>query len=109
MGLNAFDIYPTKRNASNIRKSTCDRPLWFISVQRYIRYCCVTHLLQSGVKMFKRKFVVNQVGVIACKVTENKRFITLFCRISSSNGNRISKQNCTKTPILCKFYQALNS
>ena len=59
---------------------TSDGPVSFISVQRYVRYCCITHNLSPGVKNnFKKIGHINQVGT-NCKVTENKRFNNALLR-----------------------------
>ena len=50
-----YIIYRTKKETHNLelfnsQKDHEDRPVQFVSVQRYVKYCCVTRLLQLGVK-----------------------------------------------------------
>ena len=40
----------TMLNCSTLRKITSDRQVSLLSAQRYIKYCCISHLLQLGVK-----------------------------------------------------------
>ena len=40
----------TTYNCSTPRKITSDRPVLLILMQRYVRKCGITHLLQSGFK-----------------------------------------------------------
>ena len=53
-------------------------------------YGCVTHLLQSGVKIVLKKFGHEQSGGQLVKSQEISVFIMLACWISSSNWNHLS-------------------
>ena len=73
-------------------------------VQRYVRYCCVTCLLQSSVEIVLKTIGHEQSGGQIVKSQEISVFIVLSCWISSSHWNHLSRLNCTHTLILCKFY-----
>ena len=76
----------------NLRKITSDRPVELISVQRYVMYCCVTHLLQPGVQNVLKKIGREASGCQIVKSQKISVFIMLSCWISSNNGNRISRR-----------------
>ena len=61
------------------------------------KYCCITHLLQSGVKNVLKKIGHDPNGGQIVKSQEITVFIKLSCWISSGNGNRLSIPNCTQT------------
>ena len=77
-----YNIYPTKKETHHIelfcstpRKITRDNTVSFISVQWYVRYCCIAHLLQSGVRNVLMTIGYEPIKWGSnCKVTENKRF-----------------------------------
>ena len=57
-----FHIYPTKIthhveliNPQEDTSDTSDGPVSSISVQRYVRHCCISHLSQPGVKIVLKK------------------------------------------------------
>ena len=60
-------------------------------MQRYVRYCCVTHLLQSGVEIVLKKIGHEQSGGQIVKSQEIRVFIMLSCWISSSNWNHLDQ------------------
>ena len=76
--------------------------------ERCVKYCCVTRLLQSGVKNMLKKICHEPSGGQIVKSQEISVFIMLSCRISSSNENHFSRPNCTQALILCKFYLLIN-
>ena len=70
----------TMKNCSTPREITSDRPVSFILVQRYVRYCCITHLLQSGNTNVLKK-IGNEPsggGVQIVKSQKIRVFIMLF-------------------------------
>ena len=69
----------TTKNPSTLRNITSDRPVQFISVQSYVKYFCVTHLLQSHVEIVLKKFGYEQSGGQIVKSQEISVFIMLFC------------------------------
>ena len=79
------------QHAELIRSKAMPESLSFISVQRYVRYFCITHLSQPGVKMCYSKLAINQI----VKSHRISVFIMLYCWISSCNGNRLSRPNGT--------------
>ena len=85
-------------------KITSDGPVLFISVQRYVRYCCITYRLQPGVKNVYKKIGQTPSRGQIVKPQKISVFIMLSCLISPSNGNLLGRSNGTKTLILCKFY-----
>ena len=93
----------TTYNCSTPRKITRDMLVLFILVQRYVRYCCITHRLQSGVKNAFKKIGHETNGGQIVKSQKISVFIMLSCRINSNNGNHLSRPNCTQTRILCTF------
>ena len=91
-------------NRSTLRKTTSDGPVSFISVQRYVRYCCITYRLQPDVKNVYKKNGHKQSRGQIVKSQKISVFIMLSCWISSSNGNLLSRPNDTQTLILFKYY-----
>ena len=91
-------------NLSTVRKTTSDGPVSFISMQRYVKYCCITYRFQPGVKnVYKKNGHKPSRGQIV-KSQKISVFIMLSCWISSSYGNLLSRPNGTQTLILFKFY-----
>ena len=72
-------------------------PDLFISVQRYVRDCCVVRLLQSGVEIVLKKIGHEPSGGQIVKSQGISVFIMISCWISSNNGNHLSRPNCTQT------------
>ena len=60
------------------------RPILFIPVQLYARYCCVTRLVQSGVEIVLKKIGHEPSGGQIVKSQEIRDFIMLSYGISSS-------------------------
>ena len=81
-------------------KITSDGPVSFISVQRYVRYRCITYRLQPGVKNVYKKIGHKPSRGQIVKSQKICVFIMLSCWISSSNGNLLSRPNGTQTLIL---------
>ena len=50
-------------------------PVKYISVQRYVMYCCVTRLVQSGVEIVLKKIGHEQSGGQIIKLQEMSVFI----------------------------------
>ena len=87
-----------KRNAPHRTAQTSGRSHVIGQFRLYIckgmSGAVVLHIFCNQVsKMCKRKLAMNQVGHIV-KSQKITIFIMLSCRISSSNGNRLSRPNC---------------
>ena len=94
----------TTYNRYTLRNITTDRPVSSIPMHRYVSYCCVTHLLQSGVKNVLKKIGHESSGGQIVTSQKISGFAMTSCWINSSNVNRLSRPNCIQTLILCKFY-----
>ena len=95
-----FKLYPTKikksttKNCPTLRKITSDRPIYFISVQRYVSYCCVTRLLQSGVEIVLKKIGNKPSGGQIVKSQEisvfyNALLLDKFKQLESSQKTKL--------------------
>ena len=99
-----FWISDLTHSATGAAKITSDGPVSFISVQRYVRYCCITCCLKPGVKNVYKKIGQKPSR---CQIVNSQKisvFIMLSCWISPINGNLLSRPNGTQTLILCKLY-----
>ena len=57
------------KNCSTLRKITSDRPVSFM----YVRYCCITHPIQAGVKHVLKKIIHEPSGGQIVK-SQKRRF-----------------------------------
>ena len=84
------------------KKITSDGLVSFISVQRYVSYCCITHSLQSEVKNVSQSIGYNPSWGQNVKSHKISDFIMFCSLISSSNGNHLSRHHGIPSLILCK-------
>ena len=68
-------------------------------MQRYVKYCCVTRLLQSGVEIVSKKICHKSSGGQIVKSQAISVFIMFSCWLRSSNWIHLSRPNCTQTLI----------